>query len=381
MVVASAALACRGSGGEAPGMRMDVLFMRKALSLAERGRATTSPNPMVGALVVDDDGVIVGRGAHQSAGAPHAEVYALRDAGDRARGATLYCTLEPCTHMGRTGPCAPLVADAGIRRAVIATEDPNPLAAGGIGFLRGRGIEVTTGVLAGEARRLNAPFFTRTTAHRPFITMKIAMSLDGRIAAGSGVRTRLTGAPANRLVHRERAEIDAIAVGAGTVLADDPVLTARGAFRPRLLTRVVYDRNLVVPSAARLFSTLEAGPVIIVSTARALEARASHGKAIRAAGVDILTVSHDDGLRESLGALAVRGISSMIVEGGAALHRAFWDAGLVDRVQIYVTEHVLGPEGVGWLPGAVISSSRLTARSARPIGRDTLLEGYVHGAD
>ena len=355
--------------------------MRKALCLAERGRATTSPNPMVGALVVDADGVIVGRGAHEAAGAPHAEVHALRDAGHRARGATLYCTLEPCTHAGRTGPCAPLVVAAGIRRVVIATEDPNPVAAGGVSFLKARGIQVTTGVLEATARRLNAPFFTRITARRPFVTMKVAMSLDGRIAAGQGERTALTGAPANRLVHRERAEIDAIAVGAGTLLTDDPVLTARGAYRARPLIRVVYDRELTVPASARLFSTLGAGPVIIVCTARGRAASAPRAGALRATGVQILSTAREDALRESLEALAVRGVSSMVVEGGAELHRAFWDAGLVDRVQIYVTERVLGDGGVPWIPGAVMAATDPGSRTARPVGRDTLLEGYVHRAD
>ena len=212
--------------------------MRKALQLAERGRGRTSPNPMVGALVVDDDGVIVGRGAHEYAGGPHAEALALCDAGLRARGATLYCTLEPCNHVGRTGPCTRLVADAAISRVVIAADDPNPVAAGGSAFLRSRGIDVTTGVLAAEALRLNAPFVTWIATGRPFVTMKIAISLDGRIAAGRGERTALTGAAANRRVHLERAEVDAIAVGAGTIAADDPLLTARGAYRSLPFTRV-----------------------------------------------------------------------------------------------------------------------------------------------
>ena len=362
-------------------MHRDAFFMRQALRLAERGRATTSPNPMVGALVVDPEGVIVGRGAHQAAGAPHAEVHALRDAGARARGATLYCTLEPCTHVGRTAACAPVVAAAGISRVVVASEDPNPVAAGGVSFLRGRGIDVTTGVLETEARRLNAPFLTRVTRGRPFVTMKVAMSLDGKIAAAPGQRTTLTGAAANRLVHRERAEIDAIAIGRGTLLADDPVLTARGAFRARPLIRIVYARQLDVPSSARLFSTLNIGPVIIVCTARALGENERRAGVLRAAGVEILSTAGADVLGESLTTLASRGVSSMMVEGGAELHRAFWEAALVDRVQIYVTQQVLGAGGVPWIPESVMSSIRMVCRTARPVGDDTLLEGYVHGAD
>ena len=358
----------------------DVLLMRKALRLAERGRGRTSPNPMVGALVVDADGVIVGRGAHEFAGGPHAEIVALRDAGERAKGATLYCTLEPCNHVGRTGPCAPAVAAAGISRVVIAARDPNPLAAGGHQFLVDRGIDVTLGVLAGEALRLNAPFVTRVTKGRPFVTMKIAISLDGRIAAGKGMRTALTGAAANRLVHRERAEVDAIAVGAGTVNTDDPLLTARGAWRSRPFTRVVYDRGLNVRPSARLFSTLDAGPVIIVSTATSIGDCAAAAGALRAAGAELLGIPEASGLRGSLETLAGRGISSMVVEGGARLHRAFWDAGLVDRVQMYVTDRVLGEDGVGWLEDAVMSSDRIWRQTATPVGTDFLLEGHVHGA-
>jgi diaminohydroxyphosphoribosylaminopyrimidine deaminase/5-amino-6-(5-phosphoribosylamino)uracil reductase len=358
---------------------MNAFFMRKALRLAERGRGRTSPNPMVGALVVDDCGVIVGRGAHEFAGGPHAEVIALQDAGKRARGATLYCTLEPCTHVGRTGPCAPLVADAGISRVVIAAEDPNPTAAGGVRFLRDRGISVTTGVLSEEALEQNAPFVTRVTRGRPFVTMKIAISLDGRIAAGQGVRTPLTGVPANRAVHRARAEVDAIAVGAGTVVTDDPLLTARGAYRFRPLVRIVYDRHLLVSPSARLFGTLDAGPVIIVSSAIAIEERADRAQALRHAGAELLPTAAD-GTAESLQEFARRGISSIIVEGGSRLHRAFWDAGLVDRVQMYVTDAVLGTAGVGWIEGPVLSSDRIGHRSAKPIGQDVLLEGYVHRA-
>jgi diaminohydroxyphosphoribosylaminopyrimidine deaminase/5-amino-6-(5-phosphoribosylamino)uracil reductase len=359
----------------------DAFFMRKALRLAERGRGTTSPNPMVGALVVDPEGVIVGRGSHEFAGGPHAEVHALRDAGTRARGATLYCTLEPCGHVGRTAPCAPLVADAAVARVVIATEDPNPTAAGGAALLRRRSIDVTIGVLASEARRLNAPFFTRVTRNRPFVTMKVALSLDGRIAAGPGLRTALTGPPANRLVHRERAEVDAIAVGSGTVRADDPLLTPRGAYRRRPLLRVIYDRQLGTAPIARVFSTLDAGPVIIVCAQRTLTRAPGQVERLRSAGAELLAIEDDDNLLSSLESLARRGVSSIVVEGGVTLHRAFWDANLVDRVQMYVTPHQLGKPGVGWIAGRVMSSTRMGQQRAAPVGEDVLLEGYVHRID
>jgi diaminohydroxyphosphoribosylaminopyrimidine deaminase/5-amino-6-(5-phosphoribosylamino)uracil reductase len=357
-------------------------FMSRALALAARGRGRTSPNPMVGAVVVDREGVVVGKGSHEFAGGPHAEVHALRDAGTRAEGATLYCTLEPCSHVGRTGPCAPRVADAGIARVVVATEDPNPLVSGaGLTHLRARGIHVVVGVGEEDARRLNGPFFTWIRRGRPFVTMKVALSRDGRIAAAPGVRTPLTGPAANRAIHRDRAEVDAIAVGSGTILADDPVLTARGAYRHRPLTRVVFDSRLRTPPSARLLSTLEAGPVIIISTRSAAESEPGRVAALTAAGARIQYVAEDAPLRAALEALALLEISSVIVEGGAALHRGFWDAGLVDRVQMYMTPHTLGPAGLEWLPTSIVSGGDVVDVTARALGEDELIEAYVHRSD
>jgi diaminohydroxyphosphoribosylaminopyrimidine deaminase/5-amino-6-(5-phosphoribosylamino)uracil reductase len=353
--------------------------MARALAIAERGRGRTSPNPMVGAVVVDREGVVVGRGSHEFAGGPHAEVHALRDAGVRARGATLYCTLEPCSHVGRTGACAPVVADAGLARVVVATADPNPLVNGsGLEILRNRGISVTSGVLDEEARTLNAPFFTVTTRHRPFTTMKVALSADHRIAIRPGVRTPLTGPAAARLIHRDRAEVDAIAVGSETVLADDPILTARGAYRYRPLVRVVFDSRLRMPPAARLLSTLSAGPVIIVSTHSNVESSQERAASLKAAGAEILELESGATLGEAMRQLAARGVSSIIVEGGVTLHRAFWDARLVDRVQMYMTPHVLGRDGVEWLPLPLPGIGPITKRR---LGADRLAEAYVHRID
>jgi diaminohydroxyphosphoribosylaminopyrimidine deaminase/5-amino-6-(5-phosphoribosylamino)uracil reductase len=359
----------------------DAFFMRKALALAERGRGRTSPNPMVGALVVDAEGVIVGRGAHEFAGGAHAEAHALADAGDRATGSTLFCTLEPCSHVGRTGACAPLVAAAGIRRVVIAAEDPNPVARGGSGILRERGLEVASGILADQARRLNAPFFTWIQRQRPFITLKVALSLDGMVSEGPDVRTSLTGAPANRYVHRERAEVDAVAVGSGTVLADDPLLTARVAYRERPLTRVVYDARLRTPPAARLFATLAEGPVIIMTNPLALAAAPDRAAALEAAGATIQTIDSRRALETSVASLGTRGTLSMVVEGGPALHKAFWDADLVDRVQILVVPRTIGSAGLPWLGEAVMGSQRIVWEERRPLGDDVLMEGYVHWTD
>jgi diaminohydroxyphosphoribosylaminopyrimidine deaminase / 5-amino-6-(5-phosphoribosylamino)uracil reductase len=374
-------------------LHADDFYMARALAVAERGRGRTSPNPMVGAVVVDREGIVVGSGSHERAGGPHAEVLALRAAGVRARDATLYCTLEPCSHVGRTGPCAPHVAAAGIARVVLAVEDPNPLVHGrGIAILTGRGVQVTTGVMRKEASALNRPFFHVMLRRRPFVTMKVALSEDGRISARPGIRTDLTGPAANRFIHRERAEMDALAVGSGTILADDPLLTPRGAFRHRPLTRVVFDTRLRTPPRARLFSTLEAGPVIIMSTAAAAEAAPDRQSALAAAGAELaFGVTGDEipcdiataaagALRAGLERLALRGISAMTVEGGAALHRSLWDEGLVDRVQIFRTPHRLGEDGVEWLPD-VASGDGLCDVTLTPLGADTLVEGYVHRPD
>lgn len=364
----------------------DTHYMRLALALAERGRGRTSPNPMVGAVIVDPEGVVVGRGFHEFAGGPHAEVHALRQAGSRARGATLYCTLEPCSHTGRTGPCARAVVDAGIRRVVAAAGDPNPLVAGrGFAWLRAHGVEVTESVLRDEAERQNRAFMTMMRRGRPYVTIKAALSLDGCIAEAPGVRTALTGAAANRLIHRQRAEIDAIAVGSGTILADDPQLTARGAYRARPLVRVVFDRRLRTSPTARVLSTLEAGPVIIVSTAASADAAPDRARALTAAGACLELLQQEVDSAVSVG-VAVRrlvehGISSLLVEGGARLHAAAWDAGVVDCVQLFVTPRFLGPGAVPWLPPTQVSVGALGDTSAMPIGEDVAIEGYVHRFD
>jgi diaminohydroxyphosphoribosylaminopyrimidine deaminase/5-amino-6-(5-phosphoribosylamino)uracil reductase len=359
----------------------DVYYMRKAIALAERGRATVSPNPMVGALVVNDEGVIVGRGSHRVAGGPHAEIIALGDAGARASGATLYCTLEPCCHVGRTGPCAPAVAAAGIRRVVIAMEDPNPLVnGGGIVFLRDKGIDVSTGILREEAARQNEVFVTSVRRRRPFIIVKAAISVDGCLTAAPGTRVQLTGPHASRFVHRQRAEIDAIGVGAGTIIADDPLLTPRGAYRSRPLTRVIFDRRLSMPSTARVFSTAEAGPVIIASTESAASSLPAHTRTLEAAGATLLLFPTSDFAAQAA-ALRELGITSLLLEGGARLHREALDSGLVDLVQVYVAPRVLGPSCVKWMPEGSFSLGDLHSRRVRWLGEDALIEGYVHGPD
>jgi diaminohydroxyphosphoribosylaminopyrimidine deaminase/5-amino-6-(5-phosphoribosylamino)uracil reductase len=271
------------------------------------------------------------------------------------------------------------VAVSGVARVVIATGDPNPLVNGkGLEILRARGISVTTGVLEAEARVLNAPFFTVMTRRRPFITVKVALSADHRIAVRPGVRTPLTGPASARLIHRDRAEVDAIAVGSGTVLADDPLLTPRGAFRYRPLVRVVFDSRLRTPAESRLFSTLKTGPVIIVSSATAVERARDRAESLIAVGAELLTVAADAPILDALRQLAGRGISSMMVEGGVTLHRAFWDADVVDRVQMYMTPHRLGAGGLEWLPAPLPGLGPMTRKL---LGTDILIEGYVYRPD
>jgi diaminohydroxyphosphoribosylaminopyrimidine deaminase/5-amino-6-(5-phosphoribosylamino)uracil reductase len=357
----------------------DEQMMARALFHAARGSGRTSPNPLVGAVVVSADGVVVGQGFHERAGEPHAEVHALAAAGTRARGATLYCTLEPCCHQGRTGPCVSRIVDAGVVRVVAAVEDPNPAVRGrGFAILRARGVTVEVGLSAETAVALNLPFFTLMRERRPFVILKAATSLDGRIAEAPGRRTLLTSAAANRHAHRVRAEIDAIGVGSGTILSDDPDLTPRGAFRERPLVRVVFDRRLRTPPTARVLSTPDAGPVIIVTTAAAAD-NADLRTILEARGAQI-EVAADDTFRAALERLAARQVGSLLLEGGAAVHAAAWDEGLVDYVRLYVTPHVLGDGAVPLLPDRSFSSAALRERRISPLGPDVLIEGYVHGS-
>ena len=353
--------------------------MARALFHAGRGRGRTSPNPMVGAVVVTPDGVVVGQGSTQPPGDAHAEVVALAQAGSRARSATMYCTLEPCAHHGRTGPCAPQIVEAGIARLVASVEDPNPLVQGrGFAYLREHGVAVEVGAGAAEATTLNQPFFTMMREGRPFVILKAATSLDGRIAEKPGIRTQLSSAIANRHVHYGRAEVDAVGIGSGTALVDDPDLTPRGVYRGRPLVRVVFDRRLRTRPTARLLSTRAAGPVIIVTTAEAAD-RAELRKPLEDAGAEI-DVARDGTFRAALERLGSREITSLVLEGGAALHCAAWDEDLVDIVSLYVTPHVLGEHGVELLRDRSFRTTALQDCTVEALGPDVLIEGYVHRA-
>jgi diaminohydroxyphosphoribosylaminopyrimidine deaminase / 5-amino-6-(5-phosphoribosylamino)uracil reductase len=356
----------------------DHVHMDRALMLAERGRGQTSPNPMVGAVVVSADGRLIGSGYHEYAGGPHAEIHALRMAPD-ARGATLYCTLEPCCHTGRTGPCVDRIEAAGIARVVAAVEDPNPLVAGaGFAHLRAHGIEVDVGLRRKVAMVQNRAFFTFVRTSRPFVMLKAAMSSDGYIAERPGVRTSLSSAASLRHAQGVRAEIDAIGVGSGTVLVDDPLLTAREVYRDRPLARVVFDRRLRTPATARLFSTIAHGPVIIFTARETADACPGRVAALDAVGA---SVEPCEDLPNAFRRLGERGITSLLLEGGAALHQAAWDADLVDYVQVYVTPRVIGHSGVPFLPDRSLSLVALADGRTTVCGADVLMEGYVHRVD
>jgi diaminohydroxyphosphoribosylaminopyrimidine deaminase/5-amino-6-(5-phosphoribosylamino)uracil reductase len=359
-------------------MVTDADHMRRALFHAARAEGATTPNPMVGAVVVTPDGIVAGYGRHPRAGEPHAEVFALNDAGERARGATMYVTLEPCCHVGRTGPCTKRIIAAGVRRVVAAMRDPNPLVAGrGFEQLREAGITVEVGLLEADAARLNRAFTIVQSEGRPMVIAKVATSKDSKVASAPGVRTALTSLQANRRTQRLRAAVDAIAIGSETVLADDPVLTVRDVYRQRPLTRVVFDRRLRTPVGARLLSTVEAGPVIIVTTAAATGSQPEKVEALKKSGVTLVEGTGE--LADDLRALVRFDISTLLLEGGAALHASAWRAGLIDRVHVIVTPRILGDGGVPSFEGIVIPMSELAPVKVEQLGPDQWMEADVHG--
>ncbi|NDU87712.1 MAG: bifunctional diaminohydroxyphosphoribosylaminopyrimidine deaminase/5-amino-6-(5-phosphoribosylamino)uracil reductase RibD [Ferrovum sp.] len=319
--------------------------MRRALTLAGKGLYTTSPNPRVGCVIVQS-GQIVGEGWHERAGEPHAEVYALRQAGARAQGATAYVTLEPCSHTGRTPPCADALIAAGVARVVVAMEDPNPLVAGqGVARLRHAGIVVETGVCAVEAASLNPGFIQRMTRGRPWVRAKIAMSLDGRTALGNGISQWITGEAARAEGHRWRARSCAVATGAGTVAKDDPALTVRAVETSRQPQRLVLDPRLETPLTARL---LGEGGVTWLFCAHSPQPEQVAIYASR--GARVVSLPSAEG-RVDLGALVTEwgriGLNEVLVEGGRRLTGALVEAGLVDEFIIFVAPTLLGEGAMG----------------------------------
>ncbi|MFM8615078.1 MAG: bifunctional diaminohydroxyphosphoribosylaminopyrimidine deaminase/5-amino-6-(5-phosphoribosylamino)uracil reductase RibD [Alphaproteobacteria bacterium] len=361
-------------------MTDDLLHMRAALALARRGLGNAWPNPAVGCVLVKD-GRVIGRGWTQPGGRPHAETEALRRAGEAARGATAYVTLEPCSHHGRTPPCCEALAGAGIARVVMAMRDPDPRVNGrGLAMLRGAGIVVEEGLLEAEARALNAGFFRRIQAGMPVVTLKLASTLDGRIATATGESRWITGEAARREVHALRARHDAILVGSGTVLADDPDLTCRIPGMERVpMLRVVADARLRTPEASRLVQGAEVAPVLIITAP-------GHPPAAQApfmaAGADIVTVpAHAAGgldLPSLLRALGRRGVTRVLAEGGAGLAAALLRQGLVDRLVWFHAPAVMGGDGHPALEGlrlaALSAMPRFRRTAQRALGDDMLSE-------
>lgn len=349
----------------------DAGYMARALRLAEKGLYTTSPNPRVGCVLVKE-GRVVGEGWHEYAGGPHAEVVALRAAGEEARGATAYVTLEPCCHHGRTPPCSEALLAAGVARVVAAMEDPNPrVAGGGLARLRAAGVAVAGGLLATEAERLNPGFVKRMRRGLPFVRCKMAMSLDGRTAMASGESRWVTAPPARADVQRLRARSCAIVTGIGTVLADDPALTVRldGARRQPL--RVVLDPRLRTPPGARLLR--EPGATLIVAAL----AEPSAVEALRAAGAEVILLPDGAGridLPALLAELARREVNELLVEAGATLGGAFLSAGLLDELVLYFAPKLLGDgaRGLFHLPGLerMADAVELEIADLRAVGRD-----------
>ena len=356
-------------------------FMREALNLARNALGRTSPNPLVGAVIVQG-GRIVAAGWHRKAGTPHAEIHALNMAGELAKGATLYVTLEPCAHYGRTGPCAKSVIEAGIRRVVIAMRDPNPLVAGkGIAMLREAGVDVECGVLEEEARRLNEVFLKWISTKCPFVTMKTAMTLDGKIATAAGKSQWITGEASRRRVHEWRDVHDGILVGINTVLKDNPSLTTRLAGRAgKNPVRIILDSRGRMPLDAKIMTDGAAKNILAVTTRAPKEKL----EALRAAGAEILEAG--DGPQVDLPMLmrklGEREICSLFVEGGAAVNFSFLQAGLVDRVHTFVAPKLLGGKDaltpVGGDGFAELSDAvELERLETEFLAGDLLISGYV----
>jgi diaminohydroxyphosphoribosylaminopyrimidine deaminase / 5-amino-6-(5-phosphoribosylamino)uracil reductase len=357
--------------------------MRRALELAARARHLTSPNPMVGAIVLDRSGEFAGEGFHARAGEPHAERLALERAGARARGGTLYVSLEPCSHQGRTPPCADAVVAAGISRVVVAMVDPDPRVAGqGISRMREAGISVEVGLEEKEARRLNRFYVKHRTTGLPWVTARFGTSLDGKIATATGESRWITSEAARLESHRLRQEHDAILVGAGTVVADDPELTNRLPEAARQPLRVVLDSTLRISPKAKVLTGLETSPTLVVTTAHAKEKAVAE---LRRSGAEVVAVGatgpeQRTDLRQLLQLLGDRGILSVLVEGGAEVNGAFFDDHLVDGVVAFLAPLIIGgkeaPSAVGGRGAQTLADAfRLTGLEVARIGDDLMISG------
>jgi diaminohydroxyphosphoribosylaminopyrimidine deaminase/5-amino-6-(5-phosphoribosylamino)uracil reductase len=378
-------------------MAIDEQYMRRALELARAGVGLVSPNPAVGAVVADSSGREVGAGTHTYAGVKHAEVLALEQAGDAARGGTLYLNLEPCSHQGRTGPCADAVVAAGIRRVVCSMQDPNPLVAGrGFAKLRAMDISVQVGLFEAEARKLNEGFAKYIRRGKPLVTLKSAMTLDGKIADATKPRAKpdsatpategarsgyhwITGEQARAHVHQLRHQSDAILAGVGTVMADDPLLTDRsGLPRRRKLLRVILDSYLRIPLQSRVLQTAEQDVLVLCSTAEEPAKQALEAKGIRVQQISSTADGRPDfaALVKSLGELE---ITSLLIEGGALVNGAALASGEVDKVFLYYAPKIFGEGAVPFIAGEGLrgKTPRVQRFELHRFGEDFALEGYL----
>ncbi len=361
-------------------------LMRRALALAETGRYGTSPNPMVGALVLDLDGAVVGEGAHRRCGGPHAEVFALQAAAGRARGGTVVVTLEPCSHHGRTPPCVDAIVAAGVARVVFASRDPNPLVDGaGAAALGAAGIEVIEGVEEEAARTLNRRFFHWQRTGMPWVTLKVGMTADGKLAAKGGRGQRITGELARRAAYALREEHDAVLVGIGTVLADDPRLGRRLGLNPEpRLRKVVLDARLRTPRIAALLAERPEDALLVHCDG----APDSRRKRLARAGAELIQTDAEDGrrcdLRKVLRFLAGQGVSSVLVEGGGEVHFSFLREGLAQELVAFVAPLVLGGRAaVPAVGGSGFAdpehAARLRFERVERLGDDVMITAEVLG--
>jgi diaminohydroxyphosphoribosylaminopyrimidine deaminase/5-amino-6-(5-phosphoribosylamino)uracil reductase len=362
----------------------DFQYIRRAIELAEHGRGHTSPNPLVGAVVVRD-GEVLGEGYHAAFGEPHAEVSALEACKQDPIGATLYVTLEPCCHEGHTPPCTDAILEAGIKRVVVASDDPTEKASGrGLGILRDEGIEVVTvdGECGESARLLNQPFRKHALTGRPHVSFKSAMSLDGKVATQTGDSKWISGEESRTLVHRWRAQVDAICIGIGTALADDPLLTARVEGATRQPRRVVFDSEARLPLDSALARTAHEIPLIVIVSRACGRAAAD---ALRAVGAEVLTAAggnEQERAQNGLDKLGELDIQSLLLEGGPRLAGAFLDAGEIDEMRLFVAPIAVGgrsarmpAEGEG--SDSIASSQHALSVTSERVGDDILIRARL----
>ena len=360
----------------------DIQHMRNALDLASGGAGWVSPNPLVGCVLVRQ-GEIVGRGYHQRFGGPHAEIHALREAGDQARGATLYVTLEPCCHTGKTPPCTDAILESQVERVIVAMRDPNPrVDGGGLSRLEKAGVGVTVGVCESAARRLNEAFIKHITTRQPFVTGKSAITLDGKIATRNGSSRWITGEAARAVGHQMRHASDAIMVGIGTASQDDPQLTTRIPGQPvSNPLRVVVDSNLRLSPGARVSDVAEDRRTLVATTEQAPVTRA---QALQERGVEVIRLPAQSDGRVDLGklckALGERDIASLLVEGGAALTTALLEQHLIDKMVFFVAPKIIGGDGVNVFGPCGVDSMEqalpMRELTSRSVGNDVMLEAY-----